>query len=188
MINMRTEDSNKKHFCNVTALGREGGSALIVSLLILIVLSLLGLTAVRTTTLEEKMAGNLRDNDLAFQSAESALRDAETFVDTVVSVNAFNDTGGLYSSGTPDPDYFAAATWSTANSAAFSGAITGVANQPRYIIKYMGVVPTPGGALNIGGYGKEQAGTLHSFRISARGTGGRGGTQVVLQEYYGRRM
>lgn len=188
MIDMRTEDSIKKHFCNVPAKGREGGSALIVSLLILIILSLLGLTAVRTTTLEEKMAGNLRDNDLAFQAAESALRDAEAFVDSVVSTNAFNDTGGLYSSGTADPDYLAAATWGAANSVAYSGSLTGVATQPRYIIKYLGVVSTSGGALNIGGYGNQQAGDLHSFRISVRGTGGRDTTQVVLQEYYGRRM
>jgi len=185
---MRTKDSIMKHFGNVPAKGREGGSALIVSLLILIILSLLGLTAVRTTTLEEKMAGNLRDNDLAFQTAESALRDAETFVEGVVSTNAFNDAGGLYGEATADPDYFAAATWNAVNSAVYSGAITGVATQPRYIVKYLGVVPTAGGALNIGGYGNQQAGTLHSFRITARGTGGRDTTQVILQDYYGRRM
>jgi len=185
---MRTKDSIMKHFCNVPAKGGESGSALIISLLILIVLTLLGLTAVRTTTLEEKMAGNLRDSDLAFQAAESALRDAEAFVESVVSTNAFNNAGGLYGSATADPDYFAAATWSTANSVAYSGSIAGVANQPRYIIKYLGVVPRPGGALNIGGYGNQQAGALHSFRITARGTGGSDTTQVVLQDYYGRRM
>lgn len=166
----------------------ERGSALIVSLLILIVLSMLGLTAVRTTTLEEKMAGNLRDDDLAFQAAESALRDAEAFVESVVSTNAFNDSGGLYSQATPDPDYFASTSWSSGNSRAYSGAIAGVKTQPRYIVKYLGVVPTPGGALNIGGYGNGQAGSLNAFRITAQGTGGRDTTQVVLQEYYGRKM
>lgn len=176
-----------KHVCNHSVKG-QGGSALIVSLLILIVLSLLGLTAVRTTTLEEKMAGNLRDDSLAFQAAESALRDAETFVESVVSVNAFNDTGGLYSEASTDPDYFAAATWGAGNSVAYSGTIAGVATQPRYIIKYVGVDSSGSGALNIGGYGNQQAGSLHTFRITARGTGGRDTTQVALQEFYGRRM
>lgn len=187
-MDMRTTDHIMKHFGDGPAKGREGGAALIVSILILIILSLLGLTAVRTTTLEEKMAGNLRDNDLAFQAAESVMREAEGFVEGVVSTNAFNDAGGLYSSATADPDYLAAATWSAANSAAYSGTITGVATQPRYIVKYLGVVSTTGGALNIGGYGNQQAGSLHAFRITTRGTGGRDTTQVVLQDYYGRRM
>ena len=177
-----------KQDCDNPAKGREGGSVLIVSILILIVLSLLGLTAVRTTTLEEKMAGNLRDENLAFQSAESALRAAEVFTESVVSTNAFNDTGGLYSKATADPDYLAAATWSASRSAAYSGTIAGVATQPRYIIKYVGADTSNRGALNIGGYGNQQAGSLNSFRITARGTGGRDTTQVTLQEFYARRM
>jgi type IV pilus assembly protein PilX len=169
-------------------LGRESGFALIVSLLILIVLSLLGLTAVRTTILQEKMAGNLRDQNLAFQSAESALRDAEGFVDSIASTSIFNDVGGLYSQVSSDPDYFSTATWGPGNSLSYSGTIAGVVSQPRYIIKYMGIVATDAGALNIGGYGDQQVGNLNSFQITALGTGGRSTTQVVLQEYYGRRM
>jgi len=188
LIDMNTEDHIMKLFGSVPVKGRERGAVLIVSILMLIILSLLGLTAVRTTTLEEKMAGNLRDSDLAFQAAESALREAEVFVDSVVSTNAFNDAGGLYSSATADPDYFATATWSAANSVSYSTSIAGVATQPRYIIKYLGVTSSGGGALNIGGYGNQQAGSVHSFRITVRGTGGRDTTQVVLQDYYGRRM
>jgi type IV pilus assembly protein PilX len=166
----------------------ESGSALIISLMILIVLTLLGLSAVRTTILEEKMAGNHREDNLAFQSAESALRDAEAFIESVASVNAFNDTGGLYSQATSDPDYFSTATWGATNSVGYSGTIAGVASQPRYIIKYVGVISAGGAALNIGGYGNQQASVLHAFRITARGTGGRDTTQAILQEYYGRRM
>lgn len=166
----------------------ESGLALIVSLMILIVLTLLGLSAARTTVLEEKMAGNLRDENLAFQSAESALRDAEAFIESVASVNAFNDTGGLYSQATPDPDYFSTASWGATNSLAYSGSIPGVASQPRYIIKYVGVISSGGAALNIGGYGNQQASVLHAFRITARGTGGRDSTRAILQEFYARRM
>jgi len=53
---------------------RQTGAALIVSLVLLLIMTVLGVTAMRTTTLQERMAGNLRDNNLAFQDAEAALR------------------------------------------------------------------------------------------------------------------
>lgn len=55
---------------------REGGAILIVTLLFLVVLTMLGVTAMTGTTMEERMAGNTRDASLALQAAESALRDA----------------------------------------------------------------------------------------------------------------
>src|SRR5689334_20227370 len=55
----------------------QRGVALLVALMFLIVLTLLGLAALRTTTLEERMAGGSRDYNTALQAAEAALRDAE---------------------------------------------------------------------------------------------------------------
>lgn len=56
---------------------RQAGMALIVSLLVLVVITLLTLSATQTSTLQENMAGNLRDHHLAFQAAEAALRAGE---------------------------------------------------------------------------------------------------------------
>ena len=58
----------------------QRGAILIVSLLLLLVMTLIGVTAVSTTTLQEKMAGNNRQRQLAFQAAGAALRDAETWL------------------------------------------------------------------------------------------------------------
>ena len=55
----------------------QSGAVLIISLIMLLLLTLIGTTSMQTTTLEEKMAGNMRDRNIAFQAAESALRDAE---------------------------------------------------------------------------------------------------------------
>ena len=55
---------------------RERGAVLIVALLFLVMLTMLGITAMTGTTMEERMAGNARDNSIAFQAAEAALRDA----------------------------------------------------------------------------------------------------------------
>ncbi|WP_394752197.1 PilX N-terminal domain-containing pilus assembly protein [Crenothrix sp.] len=55
----------------------QSGVVLVVSLIILVLLTLLGLTGMQTTSLEEKMAGNMRDKNMAFQAAEAALKAGE---------------------------------------------------------------------------------------------------------------
>jgi type IV pilus assembly protein PilX len=58
----------------------QRGAVLIVSLIFLLLLTLIGTTAMRTTTLQERMAGNSRDVNLSLQAAESALRAGESWV------------------------------------------------------------------------------------------------------------
>ncbi len=52
---------------------RQSGAALFVSLVILLVLTIIGLSAARRSTLQEKMASNLHVKNLAFNAAESAI-------------------------------------------------------------------------------------------------------------------
>ena len=58
-------------------LRKQRGIALYVALILLLVLTLLGLVAVQVTTMQERMAGNYRTLNLAFQNAESRVRDSE---------------------------------------------------------------------------------------------------------------
>ncbi|MEI2743120.1 MAG: PilX N-terminal domain-containing pilus assembly protein [Candidatus Competibacter sp.] len=53
---------------------QQRGAALVVGLILLVVVTLVGVGAMQSTTLQEKMAGNLRDSNLSFQAAETALR------------------------------------------------------------------------------------------------------------------
>lgn len=132
------------------------------------------------------MAGNERDKNLAFNAAEAALRDAETYVsENIVSTAAFDGTNtGLYAESS-NPDITASATW--ANSLSYSGTIDGVKTAPKYIVEVMGNVGNED--LNLGGYGESSgAGAVTTFRITARGTGGSDNSVVMLQSYYGRRF
>ncbi|HEY0974440.1 MAG TPA: PilX N-terminal domain-containing pilus assembly protein [Solimonas sp.] len=54
--------------------GKQAGVALAVSLFLLLVLTIIGLTAVRMTTLQGRMAANYQFQNLAFQGAESVIR------------------------------------------------------------------------------------------------------------------
>lgn len=60
-----------------TAADLQSGAALVTGLIFLVILTLLGVTAMQTSTMEERMSGNARDRNIALQAAEAALRDAE---------------------------------------------------------------------------------------------------------------
>jgi len=53
----------------------QQGFVLIVSILILMVITMIGVTAISTSTLEGRMAHNLQHTMYAFQAAESAIED-----------------------------------------------------------------------------------------------------------------
>jgi len=59
---------------------RQRGTALVTSLLLLLVLTVVGVTAMQVTRMQERMAGNTRDLNLAFQGAEAALRNGEDMI------------------------------------------------------------------------------------------------------------
>ncbi len=53
--------------------GNESGSVTIIALLVLLTLTILGITSTSTTIMETNIARNFRDNKLAFFAAESGI-------------------------------------------------------------------------------------------------------------------
>ncbi|WP_439859700.1 pilus assembly PilX family protein [Pseudomonas sp. MBLB4136] len=60
----------------------QQGAVLIIALVMLLLLTIIGLSSMRGTSLQESMAGNMRDNNVALQAAEAALRDGENIVNS----------------------------------------------------------------------------------------------------------
>lgn len=58
----------------------QRGSALVISMIILLIVTVLGVAAMRATIIQERMASNMQDRNLAFQAAESALREGEAWL------------------------------------------------------------------------------------------------------------
>ncbi|MBR7801080.1 pilus assembly PilX family protein [Undibacterium fentianense] len=67
---------------------KQRGFVLAVSMIFLIVMTMLAVTAIKKATLDEKVTANLRAQDLAFQAAEKALRFCESFI--VLTVGALD--------------------------------------------------------------------------------------------------
>lgn len=168
----------------------QKGSTLIISLMILIVMTLIGLTGIASSTLEEKMAGNTRDEALAFQAAETALRDGEQYFSDNVSspASAFDgNTTGLYPKGS-QPDVFNDATWNNARN--YSGDIEGVKEQPKYMIELLGEMGEATQDLNVSsGYDDSSGlGSVQAVRITARAVGGTSNSVVILQSNFAKRF
>jgi type IV pilus assembly protein PilX len=79
-----------------TELGSERGAALIMSLVILLILTVLGITAMGTSSLEQKMAGNTQEANRAFQAAESGLNQALNTAGTL-DLNKSQKTNATFS-------------------------------------------------------------------------------------------
>jgi type IV pilus assembly protein PilX len=76
----------------------QRGTALIMSMVILMILTLLGITAMGTASLEEKMSGNTQESTRAFEAAESGLSQAYT-APGVFDLNVKKTNNYSYDSG-----------------------------------------------------------------------------------------
>ena len=172
---------------------KQTGSALIVALSILVVLTLLGVASMQGSSLQEKMAGNSRDAQVAFQAAEAAIRQGELYVFNIVGLDDFSPTGGIggyYTARTGNAEAWTVeGNWATAQDVNYTmTSSSSVSRNPHYIVQViesnMGLGDTP----NLGSdYG--QTFSLQSvgvFQITARGYGISPNTRVMLQSYYGR--
>ncbi len=178
---------------------RQQGVALVVSLVILVSLTLLGITAIQRTTTDLAMAGNQRETGLMFQAAEAGLVAAEVYIDASTTNNDFTDSSaGLHTVDADDttyfsPNYFEDDTWTNSATKANTSLVStfGVKEEPRYIIEYLGDrYQDPHSASlssSFSGYGGPSSGMIVSiYRATARGVGLTGNSYRYVQSYKGK--
>jgi len=72
---------------------RQAGMSLFPAMMFLLVLTVLGVSTMNSTLLQEKMTSNTKDSNVAFQAAEAGLRDAEADVTkNITSATTFTST------------------------------------------------------------------------------------------------
>lgn len=171
---------------------KQQGAVLALSLVILSVLTIAAVTGMKTSITEEKMTGNLRDRELAYQAAEAALRQARADIDAMATFNVLNNTNGMLKSDFAEPDYYDPDMWYQAgNFTTIPGGMASgqMAAAPRYVIKHVTNQDWCKSAAE-GTLGEIQgnAETCRSIvlLITSHGTGLTPDTTMALQEYYGR--
>jgi type IV pilus assembly protein PilX len=170
------------------AKGTERGAALIVSLILLLVMTLLGVAAMNSSILQGFMSASQQEQTTRLARAEDFLLEGEFEVEQLV-VDGVGDTtcggvpccplGTCYRNLDADPTQaFNVNSLATA----FPGGNT--AGAGGYLIEYMGQFLVPGESVAEGG-GLEDS-LIHIFRVSARSVPGgneRGGLRIVQSLY-----
>ena len=165
------------------------GAVLITGLVFLVVLLMIVVSVMRTGTLEERMASNARDRQIALQAAEAVSRDAASvlFGTTAASpidpfdVSQFTSacTNALCGIPSGPPLWNAPSQWTTSGktrtfaASASNISATLVAAQPRYFVELIGFE---------GGQGPHICPKI-IYRVTARGVGKDNATVFVETMY-----
>lgn len=171
---------------------RQNGAALLTSLLILLILSLLAVASMQSVSLQERMVSSVRDGQIAREAAEYAAREAELRLENqTVTLGDFGVVTGLYVRAN-SPDVYDEATWGsggTTGSIEATGFPTAeLAVPPRYVIQHVGQVTNEELINNmaISNYTGGSAAPPEGFRIVAWSSGRSGQTRRIIEVYYGK--
>ena len=180
--------------CTIVPTRRERGTALIFALVMLLLLTILGITAITTSSLQEKMAGNMRDQYMAQQAGESILHDGQAWVfnqqtrPTPTCPPVATATGRIWDSsclpanaGSANANWWliAADTWWTTNGYTSTVATNYVLQEPRYVVERIQQVQLDPGA------GKKIY--RYYFRTTGRSVGASDFSRGILQDIFSKR-
>lgn len=161
------------------------GVTLIIGLIMLLLLTIIGTTAMQVSSVQHKMSGGIRDINVAFQASEAGLVNGEDWLGAQTSEPLTAASCTQPCVVTHDNTLYyedqGESWWQTNAMQVSSGTISNVASQPYYHIQYLKYIPDN---LTIGhgtGTGK------HYYAVTSFGTGGRAETVSVLQTTYSRR-
>lgn len=183
----------------------QRGSVLLISLIMLLVLTVIGVTTLRTTVRQERMSANDRDGQVAFQAAELALRDGERWINqqselphelTCIDTEpcAGSDFPGVFVISPAEPRFdtvdeliaMSLSDWTTdgepLQNPALAGGLPGVAQQPRFLIREARIIRD---SLTLGRGDETQR---YLYEITAMGVGAESESQRVLQSTFIRRF
>ena len=164
----------------------QKGAALILSLVILLAMTLIGVSSMDSAVLELKMAGTMQQQIVAMNRAEATLMAAEAQIDamttdgTTQNFEATDD--GFYPS--TNALNLEQVNWDAISSE--TGPVTSansVDDDDAYVIEYLGVKPIPGETVKMDPNGGITGGAVHTFRNTTRSASGRDVVRIVQSIY-----
>jgi Tfp pilus assembly protein PilX len=173
-------------------LRQRGASSLFITVILVLVVMLLAVTAAVLSSTQFKLAGNLQYENIAFNLADGALASAESWLTTQDAVGKYPNakdakfttyTANSYlypinylSTNSIDP---LTMTWTDSNSRNLDGA-----GAQRYLIEKYGADNQPlGTGLDTGGRPLTVCQKVDLFRVTTRGTSAKGTTKFVQTTY-----
>ena len=174
------------------ARARQHGAVLVVSLVLLLILTMIGVTVARMQTVEERMSRNEQNRDLAMQASEAALRNAEAAVLDAIYSNFAQNANGLYTlvpaNGSIVDQLLSGAVAANGSTVlTYAGptlSAVPLAQPPIFVIESLPPVAMPGDNLGQVGAANNPVPPVKIYRVTARAVGGDGTATVTLQSLY----
>lgn len=157
----------------------EQGMALMVSLVLLIVVTLVGLAGMRGTILQERMAGGAYDRATGFQAAEAALMlGAEDFVsnrkswETTIANNSTDLDCSNQSCASNPSGEIDNTLWNSAPTGAADDQFIAIdtSNPPEYVVQLLGTCSSTGAGAGFTGTTDQNEGGPGGGQLNNQGT------------------
>lgn len=193
---------------------KQQGAVLVVALMMLVVLTLYGLSSSNNALLQVKMTAVNNDTELALRAAESAIQQAVLDIENLTeapseeATSSYQSRGGFHLYSDDAVDIFADTTWDESNFAietVTSDVLSFTQQSARYFIVYLGVsddeqaggsddaewrsarsrqLKTSEKAAAASQGGVDQDETTYLFRIVAMGEGAAGSARRIVEAFY----
>ena len=173
---------------------KQSGATLIITLIMLLIMTMLGVTTIKTTVIGERMTGHFFNKQLSFDAAEAALRVGENAADAFPTTAPTDGTNGLY---VPNPTGIAiwlnpaiprapptAGNPGWQDRAGILASGDPLAAQPQYIAEYLGGVPRDENCALDADTSTNQDCWRHAYRVSAQGWGKNLNAQSLTQSTF----
>ncbi len=167
---------------------QQSGAVLVVSLILLVSLTIIVLSVNQGVVVQERITSSVRESNQVFHTAENALIEAEAFVDSMVNLEDFSDSGvnGLYTQNNGPDDYTDSSVWAPGVSRTATTVLDGY--EAQYIVEDVGEFNILDEAQNISLQNDyvqpDQPTVANVFRIIVRSVGPNGVSEKYVLSYY----
>ncbi len=158
----------------------QQGAVLVVSLIMLLVVTILGVGAMDVSLMELKMTGNYQQQILALNDAERNVLVAEMAIEDIVN------TAGRFNFNAAEDGYYDSSlalqdidSWGSLSQE--TGA--GTTNTHQYIVEYIGKKQLPGESIATSPDGGIPGDSAFAYLVTARSEVGKGATRIVQSAY-----
>ena len=179
----------RKHPLSLGNQSKQNGVVMFVALILLLILSLLGVTAARMQTVEERMARNDNNREIGAQAAEAALRAAEVGLETGTISTPFPGNNGMYAPDLSLGSPLIGMDWTNpANTLPYSSPlVTGpalaslpaVSQNPKIVVEQMISTAISGEDSSVASL--TGASPVYVYRVTAQGVGADNSSTTMLQ-------
>lgn len=164
----------------------QSGVALLMSLVILLVLSLLAISSMQGSVMQERMATAQRDGVVSLEMAEAGLRQAEAVLENLANLDSFGTQAGFFEPADDDlPNPYAHNIWADDDVTIAGTAIDG--RTPRYFFEYKGKVSLDSEdelPRDLGSQQQSSPVELDAARIVVMAPGPSGDSRRIIETFY----